>query len=63
MQTQSEVSVPNRKIKRTHDFCAEYGVTPITIWRWVKSGRLPKPLKLNGRNVWPSDVEPKFDSQ
>lgn len=25
---------------------ALYGISPATVWRWVKSGRLPAPMKL-----------------
>jgi len=23
-----------------------------TIWRWVKSGEIPKPVKVGGRTLW-----------
>ena len=32
---------------------AELGdVSEMTIWRWVQSGVLPQPIKINGRNYW-----------
>lgn len=33
-------------------------VTTRTIDRWVQSGLLPEPTKINGRKYWPADVEP-----
>jgi predicted DNA-binding transcriptional regulator AlpA len=30
-----------------------FGVTPHTVWRWVKAGRLPQPVKLSpGVTAW-----------
>lgn len=38
---------------REPDLCAEIAVSRATMWRWVKSGRLPKPIKLSpGVTVW-----------
>ena len=28
---------------------------PSTIWRWVKAGELPAPIKLGGRALWDED--------
>lgn len=28
------------------------GVSPPTIWRWVKAGRLPAPVKRGGVTAW-----------
>ncbi len=28
------------------------GVTGMTVYRWVKAGLLPRPVKINGRNYW-----------
>ncbi len=28
-------------------------VSDMTLWRWVKAGIIPKPIKINGRNFWP----------
>lgn len=53
----------NLKRKKTNQLCEENGVAPVTIWRWVKSGILPKPQKINGQNYWPADTDPKFDGE
>lgn len=29
------------------DLAERYGVSRVTIWRWVSSGRFPKPIKLS----------------
>lgn len=36
---------------------AELGdVSEMTIWRWVKAGIMPEPIKINGRNYWPASA-------
>lgn len=34
---------------------ARYDVSRATIWRWVREGNLPKPVKINGSTRWNSD--------
>jgi len=58
-----EVLEVQPKYKSTPTLCREFEVSPVTIWRWVKSGRLPEPRKINGKNRWPADVEPIFDDE
>lgn len=29
------------------------GVSAMSLWRWQRSGILPTPTKINGRNYWP----------
>lgn len=37
---------------------ARYEVARSTIWRWLKEGQLPKPIKLAGSTRWRlADVE------
>ncbi len=42
---------------------ARFGnVSDMTIWRWVKSGTLPPPIKINGRKYWRSStISAKID--
>jgi len=42
--------LPNSAFVRVNVMAARYSVVPMTIYRWSKSGRLPKPKKL-GPNV------------
>lgn len=49
--------------KRAADICIEFGVSNTTIWRWVESGRLPRPLKINGHRYWDSSVKPLTDEE
>lgn len=33
------------------------GIGRSTVWRWVRDGRLPQPIRLGGRfSVWPEDA-------
>lgn len=30
-------------------------VSDMSIWRWVKAGEFPRPIKISRRNYWRSD--------
>lgn len=32
-----------------------YEVSRATIWRWVREGKLPNPVKINGSTRWRSE--------
>jgi hypothetical protein len=41
-----------------------YPVNPGTIWRWVKAGRFPAPVKLGPQTTaWPVEVLDQWDAQ
>jgi predicted DNA-binding transcriptional regulator AlpA len=61
-------------IRRHDDPCRVYrakelsellGVHPISVWRWARNGRLPKPIKLGpGTTVWRArDIELWLDQK
>jgi predicted DNA-binding transcriptional regulator AlpA len=51
MATQTERLVSSRTAR------AELGdVSDMTIWRWIKAGVLPQPIKINKRNYWPASA-------
>lgn len=31
---------------------ALFGISTATVWRWSKSGQLPKPVRINGVTLW-----------
>lgn len=31
---------------------ALFSITPVTVWRWTKSGKLPAPTKRGGTTTW-----------
>ena len=39
--------LPAREVRRINGDISE-----ITLWRWVRDGKFPKPVKFNGRNYW-----------
>jgi hypothetical protein len=40
-----------RRYLSTTSVCERYGgINPRTVARWIKSGRLPPPMKVNGRD-------------
>ena len=41
------VLLNSRQLKMIAGECSD-----MTLWRWVRSGILPKPKKINGRNFW-----------
>lgn len=41
----------------TSDLCELFHVTPHTIWKWSREGRLPRPVKVGRSFLWrASDV-------
>ena len=43
----------NRNIASVDEIAKHYGVCKATIWRWVKAGQFPKPIKLGiGLTRW-----------
>lgn len=48
----SPAAVPSEYL-REPDLCAEIAISRATLWRWVKSGIVPQPIKLSpGVTVW-----------
>lgn len=43
--------LPNSAFVRLPVMVSLYGVSPATIWRGVKSGAIPKPMKLTKRTT------------
>jgi hypothetical protein len=40
-----------RRYLQTNEVCQRYGgISPRTVQRWIDSGRLKPPMKVNGRN-------------
>ena len=40
------------------DLAARYSIHRVTPWRWVRDGKLPAPIKINGSTRWKlSDIE------
>jgi predicted DNA-binding transcriptional regulator AlpA len=38
---------------RSQDLRQRYGgVSDMTLWRWVRDGVIPQPVKINGRRYW-----------
>lgn len=47
MTDQDDVLWTSRDVKRFRGDCSD-----MTLWRDIKRGILPEPLKINGRNHW-----------
>lgn len=45
-------SLPASANVRQPVVAALFGVSAVTVWRWSKSGRLPKPFRIGGVTVW-----------
>jgi len=37
-----------KKFKTTYDVAREYGVSPVTVWRWIKKGKISATQTLGG---------------
>ena len=45
-------------------FQRKYNVSPVTVWRWQKSGRLPAPdAVIGGHNFWNPGTRPLSDNE
>ena len=48
-------SVPNRKYIRAQELAAMLAVHRSTLWRWVRDGHFPRPVRLGPNTVaWDS---------
>jgi len=45
---------PDRLLSR-HEVAAIFGVSPHTVYRWAREGRLPVRMTLGGRRRYPAD--------
>ncbi|HEY3247920.1 MAG TPA: helix-turn-helix domain-containing protein [bacterium] len=45
---------PHRLLSR-HEVAAIFGVSPHTVYRWAREGRLPVRMTLGGRRRYPAD--------
>lgn len=50
----SKMPIPSNLMDAV-EVAAHFNVSRTTIWRWVKSGVLPKPVKLGGLVRWRRD--------
>ena len=41
-------TLPDAANVRLPVVCALNGITPVTAWRWARTGLLPKPIKVGG---------------
>jgi len=41
--------LPDSALVSDREIAAVIGVNPATVWRWVQSGRLPRPTKIGTR--------------
>ena len=53
-----------RKLLKTRDVLDELGIVYSTLWRWLKAGRFPPPIRLGSRLPWTrSDVDQWIEAQ
>lgn len=49
--------LPSEGFVRMPQLIAVFSVSESTIWRWVRTGKLPKPVKLGERtSAWPVEA-------
>lgn len=46
-----------------NEVAGRYKVTKDCIWRWVRAGKFPAPVKLNGATRWKIDYLIKWESE
>ncbi len=45
-----------RTLSDTAQVCKRYSVSRTTLWRRLKAGQIPAPIKINGQNYWLDEV-------
>jgi predicted DNA-binding transcriptional regulator AlpA len=58
--TATRVAIYEKKaVYQSSDIMTMFGISRATLWRWVKNGTLPAPVKFGTRlNVWkPEQIE------
>jgi predicted DNA-binding transcriptional regulator AlpA len=51
LETPALQPAPERLINR-RELRQRIPASDMTVWRWIKAGIFPAPLKINGRNYW-----------
>lgn len=59
---------PNPEFPRLYvsvkELSSRYGVTAVSIWRWVREGRFPRPVKLSGNATrWKLSAVEQFERE
>lgn len=56
-----KTGVNKGKTRKLKAKTAREGILPVsekTIWTWVREGKFPQPIRINGRTIWRlSDIE------
>ena len=60
MQKQLIQKTPVDPIVRRKVLAEELGQSLTTLWRWVKDGYLPKPIRIGQTSGWPRSVIDKW---
>jgi predicted DNA-binding transcriptional regulator AlpA len=57
--TAAQITTNKKAVYQSADIMKMLGISRATVWRWVKNGTLPKPVKFGTRlNVWkPEQIE------
>lgn len=45
-------TTPTKKLISAREVAAFYGISLSTLWRWIKQGHLPAPVKIGRRTFW-----------
>jgi predicted DNA-binding transcriptional regulator AlpA len=57
MTANQKDNLENRRFIRLKDIPTLYGITQMTALRWIKSGKLPEPIRLSTRVVgWNREI-------
>ncbi len=52
-QTNTESNEHKKLVLQSGDVMQQLGISRATLWRWVREGIFPKPVKIGNRlNVW-----------
>jgi predicted DNA-binding transcriptional regulator AlpA len=55
-----DMELQGRRLINRKELRQRVPVSDMSIWRWMKAGIFPKPVKINRRNYWRSDEIDRF---
>lgn len=51
------------KLYRKPDMAARYGISPVTVWRYVQDGLIPQPKYLRKACIWTPEQVAEADQR
>lgn len=44
------------RMVKSNEFCAAFGISRVTLWRWMRDKKIPEPKKIGSTLYWRQSV-------